>query len=150
MSTVSLEAELIMELEVLCPDRPEVGGNETGFLKVIQITGGTFKGEKLSGKVVPGGADWNLSYGDYKENNVIGRKVFAKYLLQTDDGIYIAIENLGYRLNDGSTPVIATNPSFFAPEGKYHFLNYGVYVGSLEGKDFDGVRGVHIKIYKML
>jgi hypothetical protein len=72
-------------------------------------------------------------------------------LLQTDDGIYIAIENLGYKHGDNYlNPTIQTRPSFHAPRGKYEWLNYGVYVASLSGSTKEGVRGVDIKIYKML
>ena len=46
---VQLDAELVMELRADCPeeDRLVVGGNDWGFLKVIQIKGGYFDGEKL-------------------------------------------------------------------------------------------------------
>ena len=149
---VQLEAELIMELRADCPeeDRLTVGGNDWGYLKVIQIRGGHFEGEKLRGRVVPGGADWNLGVGGDSEDTVNSRTVFAKYLLQTDDGVYIAIENLGYKHVHGENTVIQTTPSFHAPRGRYEWLNYGVYVASLSGSTVDGVRGVDIKIYKML
>lgn len=150
---VQLDAELIMEVRVECPeeDRLVVGGNDWGFLKVIQIKGGYFKGEKLCGQVLPGGADWNMGVGGDSEDTVCSRTVFAKYLLQTDDGVYIAIENLGYKyVEQEKNTVIQTRPSFHAPRGKYEWLNYGVYVGSLCGSTVDGVRGVNLKIYKMM
>ena len=143
---VQLDAELVMELRADCPeeDRLVVGGNDWGYLKVIQIKGGHFEGEKLRGRVVPGGADWNMGVGGDTEDTVSSRTVFAKYLLQTDDGVYIAIED------QEKNSVIQTRPSFHAPRGKYEWLNYGVYVGSLSGSTVDGVRGVNIKIYKMM
>lgn len=107
--------------------------------------------EKLRGRVVPGGADWNLGVGGDREDTVHSRTVLAKYLLQTDDGVYIAIENLGYKyVEQEKNTVIQTSPSFHAPRGKYEWLNYGVYVGSLSGSTVNGVRGVDIKIYKMM
>lgn len=150
---VKLDAELVMELRADCPeeDRLTVGGNDWGYLKVIPIKGGYFRGEKLNGRVVPGGADWNMGVGADHEEALCSRTVFAKYLLQTDDGVYIAIENLGYKYVDPEkNTVIQTRPSFHAPRGKYEWLNYGVYVASLSGSTVDGVRGVDIKIYKML
>lgn len=150
---VQLDAELVMELRADCPeeDRLVVGGNDWGYLKVIQIKGGHFEGEKLRGRVVPGGADWNLGVGGDSEDTVHSRTVLAKYLLQTDDGVYIAIENLGYKhVEQEKNTVIQTCPSFHAPRGRYEWLNYGVYVGSLSGSTVDGVRGVDIKIYKMM
>ena len=43
---VQLDAELVMELRADCPeeDRLVVGGNDWGYLKVIQIKGGHFEG----------------------------------------------------------------------------------------------------------
>ena len=70
---VQLDAELVMELRADCPeeDRLVVGGNDWGFLKVIQIKGGYFDGEKLRGRVVPGGADWNMGVGGDTEEAFI-------------------------------------------------------------------------------
>lgn len=75
--------------------------------------------------------------------------MFAKYLLQTDDGVYIAIENRGRNNKKAAAPHIMTRLTFFAPRGKYEFLNYGVYVGALKSTQIDGVSGVEIKVYKM-
>lgn len=144
-----LDAELIMELKVDCPERLEVGANDYGYLRAIMISGGSFEGEKLRGEVVPGGADWNMGFGGDSVDTVTSVEVFAKYLLKTDDGCYIAIENLGYKSKVKENSVIATTPSFHAPRGKYEWLNYGVYVGTLEPST-EGIRGVRIKIYKML
>ena len=99
---------------------------------------------------MPGGADWNLGVGGDTEETVTSRTVFAKYLLQTDDGVYIAVENLGYKRIEGENPVIQTTPSFHAPRGPYEWLNYGVYVASLSGSTVDGVRGVDIRVYRMM
>ena len=150
---ITLDAELVMTLRVDCPeeDRLVVGGNDWGYLRVIQIRGGPCEGERRRGRVVPGGAAWNLGVGGDSEESVNSRTVFAKYLLQTDDGVYIAIENLGYKHVDNSQNTrIQTTPSFHAPRGKYEWLNFGVYVGSLSSSVKDGVRGVDITIYKML
>lgn len=79
---VQLDAELVMELRADCPeeDRLVVGGNDWGYLKVIQIKGGHFEGEKLRGRVVPGGADWNMKsaeHGGYRKLQNRIRKIFA-------------------------------------------------------------------------
>ncbi|WP_238916462.1 DUF3237 domain-containing protein [Clostridium sp. YIM B02555] len=42
-----LDAELIIELKVDCPERLEVGENDFGYLRAIMISGGSFEGEKL-------------------------------------------------------------------------------------------------------
>ena len=83
---------------------------------MIQIKGGHFKGEKLRGRVVAGGADWNLGVGGDSEATIQSRTVFAKYLLQTDDGVYIAVENLGHKYVDNAKKSRPRHP-FMHPGG---------------------------------
>ena len=149
---VMLPAELIMTIRADCPDdqRLWVGQNDTGLLRVIQITGGTFEGEKLRGTIVPGGADWNTGFGGDRVEAFTSIHVFAKYLLKTDDGVYIAIENVGLRDKTQPPTHIVTTPKFFAPRGPYEWLNTGVYVGALQGSVKNGINGVDITIYRLL
>jgi hypothetical protein len=149
--TVKLEAEKIMTIRAVCPDEDRlwVGENDFGFLRAICITGGEFHGEKLNGTIVPGGADWNTGFGGRDPSTFTSVDVFAKYLLKTDDGVYIAIENHGKRDKTKEPTTIVTTPQFFAPRGKYEWLNYGVFAGSLQGGKKDGVNGVDITIYKL-
>lgn len=136
-----LDAELIIKLQVQCEKEMEVRNDGSGFLRVIPIVGGTFEG-KISGEIVPGGADWNTEREDGTAH------VFAKYLLKTDDGEFIAIENEG-KINFKESGFIKTVPRFQADlSGKYAWLNYGVYAGSLEGGKKEGQ--VEITIYKLL
>lgn len=60
-----------------------------GHRMVVPITGGTFKGERLNGKVLGYGADWALVRSD----DAIA--VDTRYLLQTDDDVCITITNHG-------------------------------------------------------
>lgn len=139
---MELKAELVIELCVQCTADLEVGNGLDGVLRVIPIVSGSFRG-KLSGKVVSGGADWNTAKSEQFSH------VFAKYLLQTDDGEYIAVENEGILDNFHTETVIKTVPKFTVNQaGRYGWLNYGVYVGSLEGGSEPG--HVEIKIYRML
>jgi len=139
---MNLAAELITELNIECVKELDVGKSLDGYLRVIGIVGGTFSG-KISGTIVPGGADWST-----QKQEKIGH-VFAKYLLQTNDGEYIAIENSGVIDFTDNSSIIKTTPKFTANyHGKYGWLNEGVYVGSLEeGKVPSSVK---VKIYKML
>ena len=138
---VQLNAEEIIYLQVECSEALEVKQGLDGYLRVIPITGGVFDGI-IKGKVISGGADWNTE----KVNQC--SHVFAKYLLQAEDGEYIAIENEGI-LEWDDKYIIRTSPRFTADEkGKYGWLNRGIYVGSLEpGKDD---LAVEIRIYKLL
>lgn len=138
---VELKAKEILHLKVECSSALKVEKNHSERLRVIPISGGVFNGE-IEGTIVEGGADWNTE----KENDC--SHVFAKYLLKTNDGEYIAIENEG-TIKKGSNNLIKTTPRFIADKnGEYSWLNYGVYVGSLEpGKD---KYAVEIRIYKLL
>lgn len=150
---VKLDAKLIFKLSVDCDPAMEIGKTDKGYFKAIPITGGTFEGDALGdgirGEVVSGGADWNSKLGRDVINNPRASHIFAKYLIKTDDGTYIAVENEGFKgLEEGEVTKIATNPRFQVAEGKYEWLNYGVYVGSLEPRK--DKTGVEISIYKMM
>ncbi len=68
-----------------------VGRTAGGLRRIINITGGTFSGPRLSGKVLPGGADWQI----IKSDGIT--ELEAKYTLETDDGALIYITNWGLR-----------------------------------------------------
>lgn len=136
---MKLDAELILKIHVQCSEALDVKDDGSGFLRVIPITGGTFEG-KLQGTVIPGGADWNVQ----RKNGIA--HVYAKYLLRTEEGVYIAIENTG-KITDNEA-AIKTVPVFCVDEdSRYAFLNSGVYVGSLEAGSEQGQ--VEIIVYKM-
>jgi len=139
---IYLPADEIMRLRVQIAAPKVVGPTGQGQLQVIPIIGGTFTGKGLSGTIVPGGADWNTM----REDGV--SHVFAKYLLQTSDGEYIAIENEGV-IDWNSEATIKTRPTFAAnATGKYRDLNCGVYVGELSITP-DIKDSVDIVIYKL-
>lgn len=139
---MQLEAEQILNIHVICQPEMEVKNDGSGYLRVIPIKGGTFEG-KLCGEVISGGADWNTA----RENGI--SHVFAKYLLKTEDGEYIAIENEGkINFTSDRQDEIKTVPRFQADDkGPYAWLNTGVYVGALEGGSQPGC--VEITIYRM-
>lgn len=137
-----LTAEEVMRLTVKVSSPKVVGKTNRGFLQVIPIIGGDFTGENIKGKVVPGGADWNTTLDEGMAH------VFAKYLLETDDGEFIAIENEGY-LNSNFNSVIKTTPKFQANlTGKYGDLNFGTYAGELKATP-NATDSVDIVIYRL-
>jgi hypothetical protein len=69
----------------------EVGKTPLGQRRVINITGGAFSGPRLSGRVLPGGADWQVIRSDGIA------ELDARYTLETDDGALIYITNWGLR-----------------------------------------------------
>ena len=92
---IDLAAEEVMHLTVKVAAPMVVGKTIGGFLLVIPIIGGYFSGDSIKGTVISGGADWNTTLDTGVAH------VFAKYLLETNDGEYIAIENEGL-LNSNS------------------------------------------------
>lgn len=137
---MTLDAELIIKLHVQCDKNMDVKDDGSGYLRVIPIIGGTFEG-KINGAIVPGGADWNT------EKKAAYSHAFAKYLLKTDDGEFIAIENEG-KIGVNDKNFIKTSPKFQADSaGKYAWLNAGVYVASLDFGKKDWY--VDISIYKL-
>ena len=81
-------------------DRPlELGDVGKGGRRIVPITGGEFAGPRLRGKVVPGGADWQI----VRHDGVA--ELEARYTLQTDDGALIYVRN--HALRHGPPEVIA-------------------------------------------
>jgi Protein of unknown function (DUF3237) len=122
----------------------DVGDTVSGHQRLIPITGGTFEGPRLRGKVLPGAADWNLQRNDGVT------VVSASYFLQTDDGVYIKILNQG--INPKAAPGPGgrprfTVPCFEAPKGRYEWLNQAVFVGTLRPGDPGTVR---IQVFKLI
>ncbi len=68
-----------------------VGATPYGERRIIPIKGGAFAGPRLSGKVLPGGADWQVVRTDGIAD------LEAKYTLETDDGALIYVLNRGIR-----------------------------------------------------
>ena len=66
-----------------------LGSGPTGTRIMVPITGGSFAGERLSGEVQPGGADWQL----VRPDGVV--EVDARYVFKTNDAALIAVHNVG-------------------------------------------------------
>ncbi|KAK4139701.1 uncharacterized protein C8A04DRAFT_40492 [Dichotomopilus funicola] len=99
-----------------------VGAGPHGTRTVIPITGGTFSGPKLSGKVLDLGADWGLvdKDGTFSAD--------TRYQLQTDDGAHIFIRTSGPAQADGK---IHLRMVFETGNADYYWLNNIVAVGIL-------------------
>jgi hypothetical protein len=59
--------------------------------RVIGIKGGEVLGPKITGKVLPGGADFQVNRPDSVT------ELEARYIIQTDSGALIYVVNTGYR-----------------------------------------------------
>lgn len=131
------------EVVTLDADQP-VGETPQGRRNIVPITGGTFAGPRLKGRILPGGWDWQLA------NPGGCFTVQADYMIQTDDGVIINVHNTGTscKASDGKQGALLTSPRFEAPKGKYDWLNGGVFVGTVEGAQVDGKRAVRIRFYQ--
>jgi len=95
---MSIELRFVMELVVEIGPALEVGTTPHGMRRVIPITGGSFAGPELRGIVMPGSADWNLRRSDDVA------EAWARYMLQTDDGVLISVTNAGLARGTPGTP----------------------------------------------
>ncbi|MEA4932221.1 MAG: DUF3237 family protein, partial [Lawsonibacter sp.] len=101
-----------------------------------------------NGLILPGGADWNTVIGNGAEDLTGIRHVFAKYVIQTDTGVCIAVENEGWKsMSPDHTATIETVPKFQTAAPEYDWLNWGVYVGSLTPRP--DKRGVMLRFYRL-
>ena len=69
----------------------EVGQVAQGRRRIVPITGGTFEGPAFRGKVMNGGADWQIIRSDgFTELD-------TRYTLETDTGQIVYVQNAGMR-----------------------------------------------------
>jgi hypothetical protein len=68
-----------------------VGEVAAGTRRIVQITGGTFEGPGFKGRVLPGGADWQMIHADgFSELD-------TRYTIETDTGKTVYVQNAGIR-----------------------------------------------------
>lgn len=70
----------------------EVGQIDGMRRRIVPILGGTIAGPRLTGKVLPGGADWQ----GVRPSDGLTR-IYARYWLEAADGATIGVENRGVR-----------------------------------------------------
>jgi hypothetical protein len=81
----------LIRAEITLAPAQELGESPLGRRRIIGITGGRFSGERLSGRVLPGGADWQVIRADGVAD------LDARYTLETADGALLYVRNRGYR-----------------------------------------------------
>jgi hypothetical protein len=85
--------ELVFVFEVRVEVGPplEIGTTFRGTRRIVPILGGTFEGPGLSGRVLPGGADWQIIHPDgFSELD-------TRYTLEAESGDVIYVQNRGIR-----------------------------------------------------
>ena len=68
-----------------------VGDAPYGRRRIVAITGDRFEGDRLRGRILPGGADWILERSD----GVLEMDV--RMTLETDDGAFVYVTFRGFR-----------------------------------------------------
>jgi len=68
-----------------------VGATAQGLRRVIPITGGTVEGPRLSGRILPGGADFQI----IREDGLA--ELHARYVIEASSGALVYVENTGIR-----------------------------------------------------
>ncbi len=107
----------------------------------VLITGGHFSGPRIRGRVLPGGADWQLQRADgWWELNAV-------YDMQCDDGTLVHVRNRGLWREgpDGGPDLYAmSQPVYDAPVGPHDWLNQHCFLATV-GEPPDG-RGDAVRL----
>jgi hypothetical protein len=131
-----------------------VGHSPYGERRVIHIKGGAFSGPRLSGRVLSGGADWQIIRGD----GIV--EVEARYTLETHDGALIYVCNWGLRHGpkdvmkrlalggevDPSKYYFRTTPKFETGATGYEWLNGIIAIATGERR----AKEVIITVYEVM
>jgi hypothetical protein len=131
---------LAMTLTVQVGPPTELGEVPRGRRRIIPILGGTFEGPNVRGKVLAGGADWQIVRGDGLA------ELDTRYMLQTDSGSLVYIQNAGIRHAppdvtkkllagepvDASQVYFKTVPTFETSAPELQWLTRSIFIGTGE------------------
>jgi hypothetical protein len=148
-----LRLQPLLNADITLAPPQELGDTPQGRRRIINITGGTFRGERLSGRVLAGGADWQVIRGDGVAD------LDARYTLETQDGALIYVRNHGYRHGpadilkklslgeevDPSLYYMRTTPLFETGDQRYAWLNRLICVGTGARKK----SSVHLEVFEV-
>lgn len=87
------QLEHVCDLAVTIAAPVEVGHTPAGLRRMIPITGGTVTGPRLNGKVLAGGADFQLILGGGTQAHLD-----ARYVIELDDGNRVFVQNTALRV----------------------------------------------------
>ncbi len=126
----------LMTLTLAVGARQAIGATPNGNRRVGLIAGGTFDGERLRGRVLPGGADWTAARPDGSTSADV------RLVLETDDNALIGMTYRGIgpsdvieRLSRGDAVdptayYFRTSIAFETASTKYDWLNRIIAVGT--------------------
>ena len=128
----------LFRAEITLAPPQELGETPHGRRRIIPITGGRISGERVSGRVLAGGADWQIVRADGVA------ELDARYTIETADGALIYVTNRGVRHGpaevlrklaagepvDPALYYMRTTPWFETSDGRYAWLNRVVCVAT--------------------
>ena len=131
---------LAMTLRVQVGPPMELGEVPKGRRRIIPILGGTFEGPNIRGKVLAGGADWQIVRADGLA------ELDTRYALQTEQGSLIYVQNAGMRhappditkkllageAVDPAQVYFKTVPAFETSAPELQWLTRAIFVGTGE------------------
>jgi Protein of unknown function (DUF3237) len=138
---------LVYRLEATIAQPLDVGETARGHRRIVPLTGGTFTGPRLNGKLVPGAsADWQIVLPD---GTALGD---VRYTLETDGGDLLYVQSRGVRHGsaevlgrlargeqvDASAYTFRTSTQIEAAAPDLDWLNKGVFI-SVGGRQATGV-----------
>jgi len=126
-----LRLQALFKADIELAPAQELGAGPLGRRRIIAITGGRFFGPRLSGRVLAGGADWQVIRADGVA------ELDARYTLETEDGALVYVRNRGYRHGpadvlkrlaagenvDPAQYYMRTTPIFETGDERYAWLN---------------------------
>jgi hypothetical protein len=133
-----LETRYVFTITARIAEVTSAGDIGTGVRRIIPIIGGEVRGEKVNGKVLAFGADFQI----IRPNELI--ELEAKYAFETDDGAVVYVENKGIRFGpvellqklkrgepvDPRLIYFRTVPKFETGAENYRWLMQHIFVGS--------------------
>lgn len=138
MTLKTPELKHLCDLSVELSAPIELGQARSGRRRIIPIVGGTVSGERLKGRILDLGADWQTVFADGSA------ELDTRYSIETHDGAVIDIRNFGYRHGpaevvaalargepvDPSLYYMRTHPRFETGDPRYAWLNTLVCLGT--------------------
>jgi hypothetical protein len=133
-----LNLKPLFRAEITLAPAQELGEAPHGRRRIIPITGGTVSGERVAGRVLAGGADWQVVRADGVA------ELDARYTIETGDGALVYVSNRGVRHGppevirklaageavDPALYYMRTTPWFETGDPRYAWLNRIVCVGT--------------------
>ncbi|WP_426437683.1 DUF3237 domain-containing protein [Bradyrhizobium genosp. P] len=136
--TPEIQTRYVFTITARIAEVTSAGDIGSGVRRIIPIIGGEVRGEKVNGKVLGFGADFQI----VRPNELIDLE--ARYAFETDDGAVVYVENKGIRFGpvellqklkrgepvDPKLIYFRTVPKFETGAEKYRWLMEHIFIAS--------------------